>query len=206
VNHEQFAAIEDRDDWFITAHGRTCFVRSPELSEISIDDIAVALSRIHRFGGHTRPDVPFYSVAQHSVIVSQCVPTAEAPAALLHDAAEAYLGDVIRPVKGLIAAVFKPLEQAWEREIGRLFGLGDQLAEPWRSVKHADNVTLMTEKRDLVAHGPRRWASPRASPILPLMPDDACALFLERFTELFELQTGGHWRPCVSYDARSYVP
>lgn len=189
-----------RSDWFVTATGRTCFILAPELSDIDIVDIAIGQSRIHRFGGHTRPDVPFYSVAQHAVLTSHIVPEPLRMRALLHDATEAYLGDVIRPLKLVLAPIYKPLELAWAHEIGRRFGLGASLAHEHPDVKRADNVALATERRDLVHAGPRPWsirAEPHHERIVPLQPNDARELFLARFAEL---QSEG-----TPADARAWV-
>lgn len=187
-----------RSDWFTTATGRLCFILSPEESAIDIVDIAIGLSRICRFGGHLRPDVSFYSVAQHCVLVSYLVPPELALRALLRDASEAYLGDVIRPLKCVVGPIYKPLEQRWEREIGRRFHLGDALVHMHPAVKRADNIALETERRDLCAPNARPDSSVRPHPdrIVPLSPFDAREAFLVRFAELYE----------TKYDPRSYVP
>jgi 5'-deoxynucleotidase YfbR-like HD superfamily hydrolase len=185
-----------RSDWFVTATGKTAFVLSPDESDIDIVDIAIGLSRICRFGGHLKPEVPFYSVAQHSVLVSHIVPEELALRALLHDAAEAYLGDVIRPLKMVLAPIYKPLEEAWELAIGRRFELGPALAHMHPAIKRADNIALATERRDLVSFGPRPWAN-RADPlpdrIVPLSPFDARELFMMRFADLWPLHTSRAW-------------
>ena len=76
----------------------------PDPDDIDIADIAWGLGRIPRFNGHMRAD---YSVAHHSVVMSYLVPKRFAKEALLHDAAEAYMGDIITPVKNLFPEVRK---------------------------------------------------------------------------------------------------
>lgn len=176
-----------RTDWFVTATGKTAFVMSPDESDIDIVDIAAALSRLCRFGGHLKPEVPFYSVAQHSVLVSYAVPEELAFRGLLHDASEAYLGDVIRPLKSVIAPLYKGLEDAWQLAIGRHFGLGPALVHEHPLIKRADLAVLAAEKRDLVSAGQHAWQrlpTPHPDRIVPLSPFDARELFMARFADL----------------------
>lgn len=113
----------------------------PVAEQIDIEDIAHALAMICRFGGHSKR---FYSVAEHSIYVSQHCHPDDALAGLLHDAAEAYVGDLIRPIKRqpefqkYRLAEDRILELILERE-----GLPSRLPE---SVKHADNAVLAAER------------------------------------------------------------
>jgi hypothetical protein len=95
------------DGKFNSFTGRKIDLIEPTPEMICIDDIAHALSNICRFGGHTRQ---FYSVAQHSVLVCAVVPDHLKQVALLHDAAEAYTGDIIKPLKVMIESVIEPIE------------------------------------------------------------------------------------------------
>jgi hypothetical protein len=156
---------------------------------VLIDDISHALANICRFGGHTRK---FYSVAQHSVMVSYIVPAPLALWGLLHDAAEAYMGDMTRPLKELMPA-FKDIEKRVEREIWELFGLqGDLPAE----VKHADLVMLATERRDLMSDQLERWALLDGIDPLPVgitdpwLPERAQHEFVVRFGQIVREQCG----------------
>jgi|688.fasta_scaffold410662_3 5'-deoxynucleotidase YfbR-like HD superfamily hydrolase len=111
--------------------------------DICIEDIAHALSQIIRFTGHSRAP---YSVAQHSLLVAEIATPEHRLWALLHDASEAYLGDVASPLKTLLPE-YRDLEEKFQKVIAGRFGL------PWpmpAEVKHADRVALMTEKRDLL--------------------------------------------------------
>ena len=79
-----------------TISGRLIDLRNPKTEDIDINDIAWSLSKQIRYNGHIPYD---YTVARHSVIMSYFVPPARALEALLHDAGEAYCGDIIYPIK-----------------------------------------------------------------------------------------------------------
>ena len=172
-------------DWMQTFTGRQFWPIDPRVEEICIEDIAHALSNQCRYAGHCRD---FYSVAQHSVIVSlACNPT-DALWGLLHDAAEAYLVDLPRPIKRFsdLGTHYQVLEKALMEVICKRFGL--PLVEP-ASVKKADNVVLVTEMRDLMAPPPVKWAvswdnEPLPEPIYAWAPEEAKRDFLRRFNYL----------------------
>src|SRR4051794_15527189 len=87
-----------RGGWITTFSRRQFWPLDPHSDEIHIEDIAHSLSQQCRFGGHSRS---FYSVAQHSCLVSALCKANDALWGLLHDASEAYLGDIPRPLKSL---------------------------------------------------------------------------------------------------------
>lgn len=112
------------ENCMITASGKYLDYTSPAIDQIEFYDIAVSLSKIARFNGHA----PFYSVAQHCVLCAQ-VAMKEYDAeiayhALLHDAAEAYVGDMQRPLKSLIPA-YREIEHKIEAKIRQKFGTTD---------------------------------------------------------------------------------
>jgi len=174
----------------LTASGRYFDFIDPSVRDIHITDIARALSRICRFTGHT---AQFYSVAQHSVLVSHVVPKRFALEGLLHDASEAYLGDVSSPLKQLLPD-YRDIERRVEDAIRLKFRLSSSAAD---SVKDADLRLLVTEKRDIMPY-PRfaeldrdadAWVwtnefSPLEHSIVPVGPDEAYDLFINRYLEL----------------------
>ncbi len=155
--------------------------------DIDINDIASHLSKLCRFTGAVRQ---FYSVAQHSVLVSAIVPPEHALAGLLHDATEAYINDLSRPAKSLAAGYCHYEKYYLWPVIAKRFGLPQELPA---CVKEADNVLLVTEKRDLmppIAEKDRHvwaWADgivPLGVRIQPLMPGRAEAYFRHRWFQL----------------------
>lgn len=111
----------------------------PVASDVKIDDIAAALSKICRFAGH----LPyFYSVAQHAVNASYIVEPEFAFTALMHDTAEAFTNDLPTPLKHAVP-IFKDLEVKIESAMSKLFGF--QYPLPW-AVKLADLQMLQLEK------------------------------------------------------------
>lgn len=154
---------------------------APDPDLIEIEDIAHALSHLCRFTGHTRQ---LYSVAEHSVRVSRLVPPAYRLEALLHDAAEAYIGDVSSPLKALLPA-YRGIEHNIDQAIRARFGL--PLAQT-HCVKHADLVMLATERRDLMSSDDTPWEmlqdiKPAPFQIFPTISSYARQAFLQCFAD-----------------------
>lgn len=124
--------------------GRFFDFTSFEPHEIKIEDIACALAKLCRFTGHCNA---FYSVAQHSVIVSKIVPPEHALAALLHDASEAYINDLSRPLKQINPEYVDFEHNRLWPAVAAAFKLPRVLPA---CVKEADNIALVTERRDLM--------------------------------------------------------
>lgn len=153
---------------------------NPEDSQFDIEVIAHSLSNLCRFTGHGL----FYSVAQHSVHVSYLCPAEYALHGLLHDASEAFLGDIASPLKALLPD-YKALENKVQCMIFRKFGLPEIM--PWE-IKRADIKALRTEQRD-VMHSNDAWPGlefiePDSARIVPHSPNVAKQMFLERYYEL----------------------
>lgn len=180
-----------KGNWMQTYTGKAFWPADPRPEEMFIEDIAHALSQQNRYAGHTR--VP-YSVAEHSVRVSWIVPAPVAFEALLHDATEAYLVDLPRPVKDLdkfpgtlgaqLGREYKQLEDQLALVVAERF----RLVLPFAAeVHHADQVLLATEKRDLMRPAPYPWITlpdPLPDVIQPWSPIAAKARFLARFRQL----------------------
>ncbi len=169
--------------WIQTFTGRQFFPLQPRAEDICIEDVAHALSLMCRYTGHTRS---FYSVAQHCVIASNIVPPEDARWALLHDAAEAYLADIARPIKGLLPGI-KEIEARIEAAVAERFGLALPMPD---SIKRADLVLLATERRDLMSAPPAEWTAiegiePLPERIAPWPPHIGECLFMRQFQHLF---------------------
>lgn len=126
--------------WIATYTGKRFELFDPKPEMICIEDIAHALSHICRFGGHS---ADFYSVAQHSVTVSLLCCDEHRLHGLLHDASEAYIGDVVRPLK-LMLTEYRTIESRIHSAILETFGLEKLECS---CVKEADEVLLATEAR-----------------------------------------------------------
>ena len=165
-----------------TFSGNRFYPLEPRIDRVAIEDIAHGLAYQCRFNGQTRE---FYSVAQHSLIVASLVPAHLRLAALLHDAAEAYLGDMVKPLKVLLPE-FAAIEDKVTALIAEAFAIDFSEYGP---IKRADLIALATEKRDLMPHSAERWAyldDVRAlpEPIVAMSPGQAKQAFLDEFARL----------------------
>lgn len=173
----------DHDPWISTYSGKKVFPWAPKAEDIELIDIAVALSRTPRFRGHTRE---FYSVAQHCVIASHMVPKVDALWALLHDAPEAYIGDLPKPLKQMLPD--------WERAdtlltwaVCQRFGLEPEMPE---SVIEVDRLLLVSEAEIHLEYHVDNWhrtlgVMPDPTLILdPWSVNESLVNFLERYAEL----------------------
>ncbi len=141
---KNFHPIHACDDGkFNTSSGKVIDLHYPTVEMIDIEDIARSLSNICRFGGHVNQ---FYSVAEHSMLVCALAPQELKPYALLHDATEAYLGDVIKPLKNIIGSPYDLMEQTFEHRICQRFGLNSDLM---RHIKPFDLKALEVESEAL---------------------------------------------------------
>ena len=171
-----------------TVSGRWVNPFDPDPEQLDAGDIARALANQCRFGGHCRV---FYSVAQHSVIVSELVEgrggdTEDAFAALMHDATEAYLGDMPHPLKhrSQLGRSFREAEGHLEHAIRERFGIRADVLE----IKRVDRALLAAERR---AFSAETWHWPELEGVEPLdieltalSPDDAERAFAGRYAEL----------------------
>ena len=137
------------ENWIETASGLKYHFLDPQPDEIDIQDIAFALSNKSRFSGHTQ----FFSVAEHSVCVAYRLPAHLRLAGLLHDAAEAYLGDIPSPLKAVLPD-YKKLEKLNEQAIEKKFNV--TLSN--EQIKRADRNALFTEAHFLIPSKGKDWS------------------------------------------------
>jgi 5'-nucleotidase len=175
--------------WIETYTGLKFDVLNPRKEQITIQDIGHALSQVCRFAGHTKH---FYSVAQHSYLGSFLVPEENALWFLLHDASEAYIGDMSSPLKHLTKAgeAYRPIEKRIMQVVCETFGLPE--TQP-PSVHAADIAMLHAEKEQLMGSvvWDRKWGKlikPADVKIKEITPRKIEKLFLKRFQELQALQ------------------
>lgn len=142
-----------------TYSGRQIWPLDPKRFDLSIDDVAHHLSMLCRWNGACRS---FYSVAQHSVYVARLMPPELQAAALLHDAAEAYVGDVVRPFKrqvwvgeaGTILRTVNEVEGVILRELFLGLAVDWPSDSQWQAIKQVDDAVMGAEARDLFDHDP----------------------------------------------------
>lgn len=175
--------------WILTQSGQQFDLLRPTASMIKPVDIAHTLSRLCRFNGHTRAH---YSVAQHSLIVASLVPTEHQLVALLHDATEAYIGDMTRPLKAVMPEYQYVENQIWLAVCERF----DIQIDLPGCVKQADMVALATERRDLMPVHPGEWdclrgVQPMKETIIPFSAESASMMF---FSQLMALMQSAHRR------------
>ena len=194
-----------RKDAICTVSGKVIRPLEPSSNDIAIEDIAHALANSCRFTGHT---TSFYSVAQHSVLVSEFVEARammewaateqEVPGlclwSLLHDGSEAYLSDIARPIKrfqGDFGKIYGEIEENLMKAIAEKFDL------PWpmpEVVGHADLVVFNAEVRDLMPDHDvfNRWIEEASEiwppKITPWPPVEARNQFLWRYEKLNDLR------------------
>ena len=174
-------------DWIQTFSGRCFWPLDPRADEIEMVDIAHALSMKCRYGGHC---MRFYSVAEHSVLVSQHVPPEFALWGLLHDAGEAYLADIPRPVKPFIPN-WKAIEARVMAAVCERFGLDP--TEP-TEVKAVGLAITADERAALLGPCDRRWGElppPIGALIAGLPPYQARQAFIRRFHQLMPTAKAG---------------
>ena len=154
-----------RGGWIQTFTGRTIYPVDPREEEVEILDIIHSLANLCRFGGHCSH---FYSVAEHSVHVSYLVPEHLALVGLLHDATEAYLVDIPRPIKASITNYKEIEHRLWEciagkydlplvmpqeihdADIAMLYAERDQLLLPYKGDDWGMGLTTPITERPVV--------------------------------------------------------
>jgi uncharacterized protein len=174
-------AAWSRGDWMQTFAGHRFFPMDPRAEEIDPADVAHALSLICRYGGHARE---FYSVAEHCVLLSHYVAPEHALWALLHDASEAYVGDMVRPLKRQLPE-YEAAEDRVIAAVAERFGL--TLPMP-PAVKDADNRILLDERAAILTATEYSWGIDNLQPLGVTVegwsPAEAEYVYRERLDEL----------------------
>jgi 5'-deoxynucleotidase YfbR-like HD superfamily hydrolase len=189
--------------------GRRLDLLDPSPLDVEIEDIAHGLARVARWNGQTTGPHAF-SVAQHCIVVEEVVrrlkPGVEPRwrlAALLHDAPEYVIGDMISPFKNALGLDYRAFEDRLARAIHIRFGLPPKTpAEIKRLIKSADRVSAFCEAIDLAGFSeaealsvfgrPPRGVRPKLE---PWAPAEAQARYIERFSKLSRLVDGSNRAP-----------
>lgn len=188
------AELERAGDWMQTFSGGRFYPLDPRPGDIEPADIAHALSLLCRYGGHVDR---FYSVAEHCVLMSKAVSPENALAALLHDATEAYVVDVPRPLKAHLPE-YRAIEDSVWVAISNAFGIPYEVPQ---EVKDADTRILIDERAALLPRA-EHWPSldayePLDVPILAWTPGVAEVYFVDRLGELLKDELSRRWLPAA---------
>ena len=178
-----------KQNWIQTLSGKAFFPHQPDAQLVDIKEIAHSLSMQCRYIGHVRK---FYSVAEHSVLVSQSVSPENALWALLHDATETYVGDRVTPLK---TTADRQLEGKIEIAIAEAFGL--TLPMP-KQVKQIDVAICLNERSALLSKSPLPWPADSFAPVPGITikswpPGKAYRKFMLRWYQL--TQGSPNWVP-----------
>lgn len=194
--------------WQRMLSGRRLDILDPSPLDVELDDIAHGLARVARWNGQTAGGHPF-SVAQHSCLVEAIVaergpglPSAARLAAILHDAPEYVIGDVITPLKGSLGDRFAAIEARLLAAIHLRFGLPPALPDGMRrALKRADRIAayleatrlagFSAEEADAVFGRPARLPACAEAFLSPWSPDAAADRFRARVAALATVQHAG---------------
>ena len=206
------AKPENNASFIQTYSGRKLDFRNPDPEAITLEDIAHALSQIVRFGGHISR---FYSVADHSLNVARLVAWGggtrqDTLCALLHDASESLIGDIVTPLKHILPQAME-LEKKLSSMIFQKFGI-DESRVDFAAVKKADETMLVIEAKALFNFPPLdNWTDAinvrplRFKPFISSCPKEAEMNFLSAVRTLLDDSPrpayGPEWR-----DAEKELP
>ncbi len=184
--------------WQRMLSGRRLDLLDPSPFDVEIEDIAHGLARVARWNGQTNGDHAF-SVAEHCIVVEDCLAQLKpgiAPkwrlAALLHDAPEYVIGDLISPFKAAVGLDYKTLENKLLAAIHVRFGLPAQLPDELNAlIKRADKASAYFEATQLAGFSVEEALEFCGSPrglrqvkLVPLAARAAQAAYVARFNEL----------------------
>lgn len=175
-----------KGDWIQTYRGIIFYPIDPRIEEIDIIDIAHSLGHMCRFTGHTKK---FYSVAEHCIRVSQIATKKLKLYALLHDASEAYLTDIPRPLKKLpLFNDYLVYEKRLQNMIYKKFGLRPLSTKLQNELDYIDEMVLMTEGRDLM-YDFTVWGNfgnviPMREKIVPMSSDMAQTKYIDTLVNI----------------------
>ena len=184
--------------WQRMLSGRRLDLLNPSPLDIEIEDIARGISRVARWNGQTSGEYPL-SVAQHSVIVAELLKSYNENieikwqlAALLHDAAEYIISDMITPLKSFLGEEYIQLEEKIQSAINIRFSLPGEIPRKiYKLIKNCDRQTAFIEAIQLAGftlnEAKKTLKMPKLIPdytIIPISANKAEKLFLKKFKEL----------------------